>query len=179
MLQDRQETSERRNQNLKRKSQMAKRRVHDYFLLVIIVGIGQALEALIPIPDKPFWLLYRSGALIDALTAILVYSLAYRRYSIIPFIILCLLSLSLVVHLHGYSLELTYMLLGYEEIAQVHDMYTPVLRAIMCLKMAVLGIGGYGVYRYSRDSRSRDFTPGIVVSPYYDHKISMGRMEKD
>jgi len=143
-----------------------------------VVVMAQALD-FIPIPNKPFWLLYLSGGFIDAATGVLVYSLAYRKYSIIPFLMLCLLSLSLIVHLHAYSLELTYKMLGYEKIAQVHDMYTPVLRAIICLKMVVLGYGGYGAYRSNRSHRSRDFTPGIVVSPYYDKQISMGRMEKE
>ncbi len=146
---------------------MAERSEKHNFLLVILVLIGVQLPCLfIPIPyDDPFWARYAFGAAIDSIAFSLIYLLITSPFRLYMYCLLFLQSLSLFTHLGGWWYEQAYIITKNEEFAQLCNLYTPILRVILCLKMIVLGWGGYGIYRRTRNESlyRRDYPVGIVI----------------
>ena len=158
---------------------MARNEADRFVLLVIILLAVQCLD-FARIPEVPFWYLYLFNATIDATVFFLVYFLIYKTHNITAFLILCLQSAELITHFYGWSLGFMYYLQANQVLQDWHDRYTDILTAILCLKMAVLGAGGFDIYRRKRRRyNSWDSNPGVLLSDDYSRKSDLQGHQRD
>jgi len=134
---------------------MSRSEKYNYFKLTGLVIGAELIDLALPIPANPYYILYLYGALIDASVFYLVYLLLYKTYSNLVFAILILQSLSISAQFGGFLIDMLYF---------DGTMYSFTVRAIFLAKVAVLMVGGFGIFRrYNRADFHWDNHPGVVV----------------
>lgn len=158
---------------------MAKQALRNWLFVLFVLVVLQ-LTDLIPIPKDPFWYRYLFHTFIDstAFGAIVGFIFFSRgKFELYTKIILTLQFASICSHFCGLLTELLYFVHTYEAFAILNDGYSPVLRAILGLKITVLGAAGYGHWRgHRRGNRRWNYNPAIA---YSDRWVASGKTTKD
>jgi len=144
--------------------------IHRWLFTVLLLIICQ-LSDFITIPDNPGWYLYLWGAFVDSVLLLFIFHIRLKTKILnnIPcWLVLCTLQIAAVAcHLSGFITELSYNMVGYEQLAVLNDQYTPCLITILVLKVLTLMVGGYGIkQRYITNRRTINrshYDPGLIV----------------
>ena len=141
---------------------------HNFSLLVLIFFFTQAPDYLFTPPDDPFWAEPLFNGMIDATAFLLVYFLIDTVRSVTAFGIMALQAFAVIVHFSRFFAHLVYNTFEYQLFADLCNIYTPALIAILCLKVLLLGSGGYGLYSRIRwNNYRRVDAPGVILSSDY------------
>ncbi len=130
---------------------MAQSEKRDFLLVLLICIFIQVPDFLVSIPKDPFWYEYLFNAAVDSIAFCLILFVITRSYPMWGICLAALQSTSFLTHFLALCAHIMYNETGIQSFAQLCNLYTPTLQGILVLKTLVIGAGGYGIYRRTRN----------------------------